>query len=160
MAKNLYRHSKRRLIRKRKPPFFCAVQALFFNMAISYNINAALVEHLNARYENTNSPVRIILEPRTGLLFRNNDVETGDDFDEITEGSLWNLLSVGGVNRIFRNADESHLYPVHGRFNATERAIRRLRRLRRDGLCLNDGYEYALALDTEIASIVNDSTKL
>lgn len=123
---------------------------------ISYAINAALVESLNERYENTNSPVRIILEPRSGLLFRNNDVATGDNFDEITEGSLWNRLSIGGVNRVFRNADESHLYPVHGRFNATERAIRRLRRLRREGLTLNPGYEYALALEREISNIVND----
>lgn len=64
--------------------------------------------------------------------------------------------TIRSVNRKFRKADESHLWPIYGRFNATERAIRRLRRLRRKGLALNPGYEYALALDAELTAVVND----
>lgn len=59
------------------------------------------------------------------------------------------------INRLFRRQDESHLWPVCNRFDATERAIRRLRRLQQDGLCLGDGLEYALALDAELSAIVN-----
>ena len=59
------------------------------------------------------------------------------------------------INRFFRRQDESHLWPICNRFNATERAIRRLQRLQRDGLCVEDGLEYALALDAELSSIVN-----
>jgi hypothetical protein len=59
------------------------------------------------------------------------------------------------INKHFRRQNQSHLYPVNGRFDATERAIRRIRRLERDGLCLGDGLEYALALDAEISAIVN-----
>lgn len=59
------------------------------------------------------------------------------------------------INRLFRRQDESHLYPVNNRFNATERAIRRLQRDQRDGLCINDGLEYALALEMTIGSVVN-----
>jgi hypothetical protein len=59
------------------------------------------------------------------------------------------------INRLFREQDESHLYPINGRFNATDAAIRRLQRLQRDGLVIEDGLEYALALDEEISRIVN-----
>ena len=65
------------------------------------------------------------------------------------------LRNRAAINRLFRAQDENHLYPVRGRFDATERAICRLRRLQRDGLVLNDGLEYALALDAEISEIVN-----
>jgi hypothetical protein len=63
--------------------------------------------------------------------------------------------NIAAINRMFREQDESHLWPVSGRFNATERAIRRLRRAQRDGLEVNPGLEYALALDAEISAIVN-----
>ena len=39
--------------------------------------------------------------------------------------------------------------------SATERAIRRIRDARRDGLVIDDGLEYAYALDAEISRIVN-----
>lgn len=58
------------------------------------------------------------------------------------------------VNRYFRSTDESHKWPICGKFNATERAIRRLRKQRKEGLCL-DVTEYAYALDAEISYIVN-----
>lgn len=66
-------------------------------------------------------------------------------------------LSVRQINKLFRAGDESPKWPVCGRFNVTERAIRRLRRLRRQGLELNPGTEYANALDKEISQIVNAS---
>lgn len=67
-----------------------------------------------------------------------------------------NEMSIREINAYFRKNDDSHLWPICGKFNATERAIRRLRKLRRDGLCVNDGLEYYLALDAEISRIVNE----
>ena len=67
----------------------------------------------------------------------------------------FNDLSIRQINKLFRAGDESHKWPVCGRFNVTERAIRRLRKLRRQGLELNSGPEYADALDKEISQIVN-----
>ena len=64
-------------------------------------------------------------------------------------------FAVAVMNRLFRRQDESHLFPIRGRFNATERAIRRIRDARRDGLVIDDGLEYAYALDAEISRIVN-----
>ena len=71
-------------------------------------------------------------------------------FNEICE------MSIRQINAFFRKNDESRLYPVLGRFNATERAIRRIRHRRREGLCVNSGYEYYLTLENEISEIVND----
>ena len=71
-------------------------------------------------------------------------------FNEICE------MSIRQINAYFRRNDESHLWPVLGRFNVTERAIRRIRRLRRMGMEVNSGYEYYLTLEREISEIVND----
>jgi hypothetical protein len=63
--------------------------------------------------------------------------------------------NIAAINRLFRRQDESHLWPINGRFDATERAIRRLRRLAREGACIEPGLEYALALYAELSAIVN-----
>ena len=56
------------------------------------------------------------------------------------------------INKIAREQDESNLFPINNQFNATERAIRKIRKqdINRAGL------EYALALDQEISDIVNN----
>ena len=67
-----------------------------------------------------------------------------------------NKMSIRQINAYFRENDESNLWPICGRFNVTERAIRRIRKKRHDGLCVNAGLEYYLTLETEISEIVND----
>lgn len=64
-------------------------------------------------------------------------------------------MSVRQINAYFRKNDDSHLWPICGRFNATERAIRRVRRLRRQGLEVHPELEYYLTLDRELSEIVN-----
>lgn len=59
-------------------------------------------------------------------------------------------LSIRQINSAFRSQDESHKFPINGRFNATERAIRRLRKFGYNG-----GLEYVLAMENEISNIVN-----
>ena len=66
-------------------------------------------------------------------------------------------MSVRQINAYFRKHDYSHLWPICGRFNATERAIRRIRRYRRDGLEVHPGLEYYLTLEREISEIVNSA---
>ena len=58
------------------------------------------------------------------------------------------------INKAFRAADESHLWPINNRFDATERAIRRVRRFMREAGELS-GLAYALALDAELSRVVN-----
>lgn len=57
------------------------------------------------------------------------------------------------ANKKFRERDESHLYPINGAFNATERAIRRLRKYRTEYPM--SAYEYLTAMEHEISKIVN-----
>lgn len=66
-----------------------------------------------------------------------------------------NELSIRQINFIFRICDESEKWPVCGKFNATERAIRRIARYRSKGLEVHPGLEYWLTLDREISNIVN-----
>lgn len=66
-----------------------------------------------------------------------------------------NEMSIRQINAYFRENDDSHLWPICGRFNVTERAIRRIRRLRQQGLCVYPGLEYYLTLEREISDIVN-----
>lgn len=63
-------------------------------------------------------------------------------------------MSKREIRRIFREHDESAKWPVCGRFNVTERAIRRVARMEREGGRLSS-VEYAYALDRTISAIVN-----
>ena len=64
-------------------------------------------------------------------------------------------MSIRQINHLFRVHDESHLWPICSRFNATERAIRRVRSVMRCNGATG-GFEYALMLDEEIGKIVNE----
>jgi len=55
------------------------------------------------------------------------------------------------INAYFRKLDESNLWPVNNKFNATERAIRRLQKM--DSTL--SGFEYTMCLNDEISRIVN-----
>ena len=59
------------------------------------------------------------------------------------------------INAYFRNIDDSNLWPICGKFNATNRAIRRLQKYQREGMVINPGLEYYYALEREISNIVN-----
>lgn len=59
------------------------------------------------------------------------------------------------INAAFRAQDESHLWPIRNRFNATERAIRRTRKMYSDCGEPCVGLAYALNIDAELSAIVN-----
>lgn len=59
------------------------------------------------------------------------------------------------INRIFRKNDESHLWPISGKFNATEKAIKSMRELVAQGLDFDCNLSYILAVEREISRIVN-----
>jgi hypothetical protein len=74
----------------------------------------------------------------------------------ILTDAIINEMSIREINRHFRNEDESDKFPICGKFNVTERAIRKLREYRRQGMVINEGLEYYLSLEAEIGRIVND----
>lgn len=64
------------------------------------------------------------------------------------------VANIRAINKIYRLQDESNLYPVLGKFNVTERAIRKVRQFlkHRGG---SYGLEYCYLLEREISNIVN-----
>lgn len=58
------------------------------------------------------------------------------------------------INRLYRRQDESHLFPINGRFDATERAIRKARAFQRDSGAVY-GLEYCYLLEELLSNIVN-----
>lgn len=70
-----------------------------------------------------------------------------DKLAEIENGSIQR------INAYYRANDESHKWPICNKFNATERAIRQLRKQQH----YTGGDEYFTALDSEISRIVNGS---
>jgi hypothetical protein len=66
------------------------------------------------------------------------------------------LAFIRAVNRYYRDHDESHLWPIRGKFDATERAIRNARQWRRDSGTDAAGLEYVELLDMFIGEIVNN----
>lgn len=67
-------------------------------------------------------------------------------------------FSIRYVNKIFRNVEkpEIGLWPVRGRFDLAERAIRKARKLINDGMIVNSNLEYILLLDQIAGEIVNN----
>lgn len=68
------------------------------------------------------------------------------------------LSDIRKTNKEFRASDESYLWPIDGRFNATERAIRRIRHLQQQGLVIDDIASYRALLDDLISVVVNSPT--
>jgi hypothetical protein len=67
----------------------------------------------------------------------------------------YNDLSRKDILKYFLNNDESHLFPIRGKFNATERAIRRLYKYERESGEYLEGLELYLFLENQISDIVN-----
>ena len=64
-------------------------------------------------------------------------------------------MSKRAINKHFRTTDDSNLWPICGKFNATERAIRRVRRFQAQTDTSIEGLVYWLALESELSNIVN-----
>ena len=64
-------------------------------------------------------------------------------------------MSKRAINKYHRSIDESNLWPICVKFNATERDIRRVRRFQAQTGTPIEGLEYWTALESEISTIVN-----
>lgn len=59
------------------------------------------------------------------------------------------------INRLFRRQDDSNKWPINGKFDVTERAIRRAYKFERQSDVMSP-LEYAMFLESETSQIVND----
>jgi len=66
------------------------------------------------------------------------------------------INNIKEINRLYRKQDDSHLYPIRNRFNATERAIRKARAFQRDTEAVY-GLEYSLLINSILSNIVNSA---
>lgn len=82
---------------------------------------------------------------------------TAEEIAKATD-DLTGIANIRAINRLYRDQDDPHLWPIWSRFNATEQAIRRAQRFRREYSCVMEGLEYCLLLDHIISEIVNNST--
>jgi len=62
--------------------------------------------------------------------------------------------NIAEINRLYRAQDESHLFPICGKFNATERAIRKARKFQSEAGAVY-GLEYCYLLSELISEAVN-----
>jgi len=79
--------------------------------------------------------------------------ETPDQIAQLTNDTE-GLANIKAINKIFREQDESYLFPINGRFNVTERAIRQARKFQKESGAVY-GLEYCYLLHTLISNIVN-----
>jgi hypothetical protein len=63
---------------------------------------------------------------------------------------------ITAVNREFRQNDQSHLWPICGKFSVAERAIRQARSYLNEGAGCDSAEEYRALLDSLESTIVND----
>jgi len=78
---------------------------------------------------------------------------TAEQIAKQAEG-LEGRSNIACINRLYRRQDESHLFPINGEFDATERAIRKAREYARANGAVY-GLEYAYMLDGLLSEIVN-----
>ena len=82
--------------------------------------------------------------------------KTAEQIAEIAEQSASTEMgAIRVINRLYRKQDQSHLFPINGKFSVTERAIRRARSFMRDYGSLSP-LEYAYFLDSAESEIVNN----
>jgi hypothetical protein len=75
---------------------------------------------------------------------------------EANNGYKEGIAIIRAVNKVFRERDESHLFPIRGKFDVTERAIRRVRKMYHDGAEWYSAEDYIAHLEATISEIVND----
>ena len=91
---------------------------------------------------------------KTGLGRYPEQNKTKSNMEHLTNEQIADM-SRREINAYFRKIDDSNLWPICGRFNATERAIRRVRKFKREYGGLSNS-EYYLSVEREITNIVND----
>ena len=66
------------------------------------------------------------------------------------------LANIRAINKLYREQDESHKWPICSRFNVTDRAIRRVRKHCQQAGPLY-GLEYCYSLEAALSDIVNSN---
>jgi hypothetical protein len=81
---------------------------------------------------------------------------TAEQIYEIAEKKSETALGMRRViNKLFRKQDDSSLWPIRGKFDVTERAIRHALKFESQSGAMSP-LEYAMFLESDTSTIVND----
>jgi len=81
---------------------------------------------------------------------------TAEKIAELTDEKE-GIANIRAINKLYREQDESNLWPINNRFNVTDRAIRRAQRFQRESGSACYGLEYCYLLESILSEIVNNS---
>lgn len=82
------------------------------------------------------------------------DILTAEQIADATH-DLNELAERRAICKLYRAQDESHLWPIRGRFNVTSRAMRRTADFERESGIALGGLEYCYAIESALSDIVN-----
>jgi hypothetical protein len=68
---------------------------------------------------------------------------------------MYTLSELKTANQYLRGVDQSNLWPINGRYNVTNRAIRHVQVAIRHGLVIDSIEDYVAIVEEEISIIVN-----
>lgn len=83
------------------------------------------------------------------------EILTMEQIAKMTD-DLDGMANIKAINKIFREQDQSNLWPICGKYNVTERAIKKARKFMADSGAVY-GLEYCYLLDGIISDLVNHS---
>lgn len=81
---------------------------------------------------------------------------TAEQIDANTQDIDCPVEQVTAMKALFAEQDQSHLYPINGKFNATEMAFSQVEQLEECNGALY-GLEFAYAVETALSEIVNEA---
>jgi len=84
------------------------------------------------------------------------ELKTAEQIAEETD-NLPESANIKAINKRYRAQDDSHKWPINGRFNATDRAIRQARKFQEDTGQALYGLEYCYLLEELMSKIVNET---
>ena len=83
------------------------------------------------------------------------EILTAEKIAELTD-DLNGIENIKAINKLYRQQDESNLWPVSGKFNLTERCFRKAREFQRASGAVY-GLEYCYLIENIMSEIVNNS---
>ena len=81
-------------------------------------------------------------------------MKTAEQIAKATEDK-YGLSERRAINKLYREQDDSRLWPINGRFNVTARAIRQVNAFEQSSGAIA-GLEYCYVLEGAMSHIVND----
>ena len=81
---------------------------------------------------------------------------TAEQIAKATNHITNRLSNRRAILKLYRAQDESHLWPICGKFNVTNRAARQVSKFERESGCTIEGLEYCYTIEERMSRIGNN----